>query len=58
LEAGVFRGKSILATALLLKEIGSPKKVYGFDSFSGFPPVIHDLDSLQEFKKQYKKNHN
>ena len=35
-ESGVFRGRSLIATALLLKDLGSTKKVYGFDSFSGF----------------------
>lgn len=37
LEAGVHKGKSLLATALLLKELGSKKKIYAFDSWSGFP---------------------
>ena len=37
LEVGVFQGRSLLATALLLKKLKSNKKVYGFDSFSGFP---------------------
>ncbi|HQX27118.1 MAG TPA: hypothetical protein PKX38_04190 [Alphaproteobacteria bacterium] len=32
-EAGVFRGRSALALALFLKELGSDKKVYGFDTF-------------------------
>jgi hypothetical protein len=36
-EVGVFRGSSLLATALLLRELGSDKLVWGFDSFSGFP---------------------
>lgn len=36
-EAGVFRGHTLLATALLLRELGSRKKVIGFDSFTGFP---------------------
>ena len=36
-EIGVFRGYSLIATAMLLKELGSDKKVWGFDSFSGFP---------------------
>jgi hypothetical protein len=49
LEAGVFRGRSLLATALLLKELGSAKKVYGFDSFGGFPPVYHPNDDLARF---------
>jgi hypothetical protein len=36
-EFGVYRGSTLLAMALLLKELGSEKKVYGFDSFYGFP---------------------
>lgn len=55
LEAGVFRGKSLLSTALLLKELGSNKKVYGFDSFSGFPPIYHKNDNLQNFKELNKE---
>ena len=34
---GVFRGASLIAIAMLLKQLGSDKKIYGFDSFSGFP---------------------
>ena len=49
-EAGVFHGSSILATGLLLKEIGSNKQVYGFDSFSGFPPIYHPNDDLSIFE--------
>lgn len=48
-EAGVFQGKSLLATALMLKELGSDKKVYGFDSFQGFPPIYHDNDDFSRF---------
>lgn len=48
-EFGVFKGSSILATALFLKEIGSKKKVFGFDSFSGFPPIYHPKDDLAVF---------
>lgn len=47
-EFGVFRGTSLLATAILLKKIGSTKKIYGFDSFSGFPGY-HENDSLDRF---------
>lgn len=47
-EFGVFRGASLVATALLLKEIGSKKKVYGMDSFSGFPSY-DEKDSLEQF---------
>lgn len=48
-EFGVFRGHSLLATAILLKKLGSKKIVYGFDSFNGFPSY-HDKDSLKNFK--------
>ncbi len=48
-EFGVFRGASLCATAILLKELGSDKKVYGLDSFSGFPSY-HECDSLGQFQ--------
>tara|TARA_B100002052_G_C15855583_1_gene587307 strand:- start:113 stop:883 length:771 start_codon:yes stop_codon:yes gene_type:complete len=37
LEAGVFRGKSLLSIALYLKKIKSKKKIYAFDTWEGFP---------------------
>lgn len=49
LEAGVFRGKTLLGIALLLKEINSNKKIYGFDSFSGFPPIYSEYDDIKKF---------
>ena len=48
-EFGVFKGKSILATALLLKSLDCKKKVIGFDSFSGFPSY-NMKDELSQFK--------
>jgi hypothetical protein len=36
-EAGVFNGRTLLATALLLRELNSSKTVYGYDTFEGFP---------------------
>lgn len=53
IEAGVYRGRTIIATALLLKEIGSYKKIYGFDSFSGFPPILNQNDKRQAFDDLY-----
>ena len=47
LEAGVFRGKTLASVALFLKEFNSDKKVYGFDTFSGFPPVYHEMIRLR-----------
>lgn len=54
-EAGVFNGRSLLATGMFLKEIGSSAKVYGFDSFTGFPPVYHRFDDIECFKDMYEK---
>lgn len=48
-EAGVFRGRSLLATGLLLKELGSSKHVIGYDTFQGFPPIYHDNDNVSRF---------
>tara|TARA_Y100000768_G_C23989531_1_gene691320 strand:- start:6291 stop:7046 length:756 start_codon:yes stop_codon:yes gene_type:complete len=53
IEAGVFRGSSLLSVALFLKEIDSPKRVYGYDSFEGFPPVHHENDSVNNFIKLF-----
>jgi len=47
-EAGVFQGHTLLATALLLRELGSDKKVVGFDSFTGFPKKIESKTSTSE----------
>jgi len=55
-EIGVFKGASLIAAALLLKELGSDKVVWGFDSFSGFPSY-HELDSLSQFERLYKEGH-
>jgi len=50
LEAGVYQGRSLLGMALMLKELGSDKKVYGFDTFSGFPPIYHENDEFEKFE--------
>lgn len=51
LEAGVYRGGSLIAMGLLLRELGSSKKVYGFDTFQGFPPEKVAQDQLAQFAK-------
>lgn len=44
-ECGVFRGASLTAMALYLKQRGVEKKIYGLDSFQGFDGNIHkDLE--------------
>ena len=53
-ELGVFRGASLISTALLLKSFGSNKKVYGFDSFSGFPS-FHPNDDKSVFERLHKQ---
>lgn len=45
-EAGVFNGHTLLATALLLREMGSDKLIYGFDTFSGFPESQSKFDEI------------
>tara|TARA_B100000780_G_scaffold276993_1_gene246731 strand:+ start:3766 stop:4533 length:768 start_codon:yes stop_codon:yes gene_type:complete len=52
-EFGVFKGKSLISTALFLKKIKSKKKIYGFDSFSGFPKY-HKYDNIEYFLELYK----
>lgn len=48
-EFGVFRGATLLSVALFLKELGSEKKIYGFDSFAGFPDVKCRMDDVMYF---------
>ena len=50
-EFGVYKGRSLLGTALILESINQHKKVYGFDSFSGLKFAIGQNDSLVEFEK-------
>ena len=52
-EFGVFQGSSIISIALLFKKFGIKKKLYGFDSFEGFPSYSKK-DSFDNFKKLYK----
>lgn len=49
-EFGVYKGGGTIAMALLLKILGSNKKVYAFDSFSGFPSY-HINDEYQAFER-------
>ena len=49
-EFGVYQGGSLISAALLLKEVGSKKTIYGFDSFTGFPSYS-EYDDLNCFHK-------
>ena len=51
LEAGVFKGSTLLSMALFLKKIKSNKKIYGFDTFQGFPKLNNKYDNINQFKK-------
>jgi len=55
-EAGVFRGAQTLGIACLLKEIGSSKRVFAYDSFNGFPPVFTKFDNLKFFENLFSEN--
>ena len=50
-EFGVYKGGGAIAMGLLLKNIGSNKKIYAFDSFSGFPGY-HMNDDLSVFEER------
>ena len=61
-EAGVHKGKSLLATAILLKKLKSKKKIYAYDTWSGFPLKYknHPMDKFKNWdlllkKKNYNK---
>ena len=48
-EFGVFQGASLISIAILAKRLGSKKKIYGFDTFSGFPAYSQN-DRLDNFE--------
>lgn len=48
-EAGVFQGKSLLAGGYVLNEVAPDKRLFGYDTFSGFPPVQTPEDDLARF---------
>ena len=51
-EFGCYKGRTLLAIALLLKKLKSKKIVYAFDSFKGFPKNIYSKkDSFDSFKR-------
>jgi hypothetical protein len=53
LEAGVYRGKSLLGMALMLKELGSTKKIYAYDTWSGFPSIFSAQDGLDQWERLF-----
>jgi hypothetical protein len=56
IEAGVYQGNSLLSLGLFLKKIKSKKKIFAFDSFSGFKKNnISAYDNINNFKKLREK---
>jgi hypothetical protein len=45
-ECGVFQGDSLIPMAIYLRQAGSTKAVYGFDSFEGFGDTIDEDNKL------------
>lgn len=54
LEAGVHKGVSLIGMGLFLKEIGSDKIIYGYDTWKGFPSVYHKYDDQSQWEKLFK----
>jgi hypothetical protein len=50
LEAGVWRGRSLLTSAIILSSIAPEKRILGFDSFGGFPGHLDDRDEPRTFE--------
>lgn len=48
-EFGVFRGASLVPSALILREVAPDKKLWGLDSFSGFPELVDPNDQMSRF---------
>jgi len=58
-EFGVYRGSSLISMAILMKRLDSKKKIYGFDTFSGFPnhSKFDDFSQFFKNKKHFNKKH-
>ena len=56
LEFGVYRGRSLITAALILKQLKSKKTIYGFDTFAGLP-LKTNFDDFKNFqnKKYFSK---
>lgn len=54
LEFGVYRGRSLVGTAILLQERGSDSIAVGFDTFAGFPPTS-PFDLQERFEQLHEE---
>lgn len=51
-EFGVYRGGTTVFMAKVLQHFNNPSKIYGFDTFTGFPPPKSSLDMFDDSKYQ------
>lgn len=56
LEAGVWKGRSLISAGILLKDSAPKKTIYGYDTFSGFPSSNNPIDDPKMFDKLMKDN--
>ena len=54
-EAGVFQGKSLVSGAYVLAQVAPDKLIYGYDTFSGFPPIGVPEDDPERFEDLYRE---
>jgi O-methyltransferase len=52
-EFGVFQGGTTVFMAKVLQHFGSQSRIYGFDTFAGFPPRKHALDLYSDAKCEF-----
>ena len=48
-EVGVYRGRTFTSTCLLASQLVPGSTVWGYDTFSGFPPDYHKFDDISHF---------
>lgn len=53
-EFGVSTGKSLITTSLISRKLDTNKKIYGFDTFTGFPGYSEN-DSFNLFEKLFRQ---
>ncbi len=52
-EFGVFQGGTTVIIAKIMQHFGYARKIYGFDTFAGFPPKSSLLDNYDDAKCEF-----